>query len=70
MTDTEAKLARVTDAIRTINKLHNLGDACYAVRESEFSMGQQGEYNCDSWSTPAMKQYGDALDVLKSEGVL
>lgn len=58
-----AELERVLSAIRTVNRLHNLGDAIYTVREnvSEIPPG------CESaWEHPDVKAYSDAVQVLNA----
>jgi len=62
--------ARVVEAIRTINRICDLGDAVYQIRESVQSQSEMNKLGCDSWSTPVMNEYSAALQVLKTEGVL
>lgn len=51
---------RVVEAIRTIDRLHNLGDAIYEVRERE----------AKGWDGPNVSAYNAAHKVLRDEGVL
>lgn len=43
------------EAVRTVNRLHNLGDAIYAVREREL----QG------WDGPEVTEFGNAVAIVK-----
>jgi hypothetical protein len=62
---------RIIAAIRTINELNDLGDGVYDVRE-RFGGDDVGglPYTDSSWEHPKMKAYGDALAVLRDEGVI
>jgi hypothetical protein len=65
------KLARISAAIATINRLHPLGDAVYEVRERFGGDPVNGQpYTGNSWEHPIVKEYSDAVVVLQSEGVL
>jgi hypothetical protein len=57
----------VLEAIRIINKHHNLGDAVYAVRERAAG---DSSYKGDSWRHPNVTAYSDVVKVLHEEGVL
>ena len=54
-------------AITTINRLHDLGDATYAVRERAAE-----DPNCpdNSWEHPAVLEYSAAVNVLRQGGLL
>lgn len=58
-------IEKLASAIRTINKLHDLGDAVYDVR------GRVGEdfpeYTGNSWDHPTVKEYNDAVQTLRAE---
>jgi hypothetical protein len=50
------------EALRTINRLHNLGDAIYDVRErADMTYAPIG---ATSWDHPDVKAYSDAVDVV------
>jgi hypothetical protein len=50
------------EALRTINRLHNLGDAVCDVREcADFSDRPEDE---NSWDHPDVKAYSDAVEVV------
>jgi len=50
------------EALRTINRLHNLGDAIYDVRErADYMDRPSGE---SSWDHPDVKAYSDAVEVV------
>lgn len=63
-----AKLQRVTDAIRTIDKHHNLGDAIYDVRSRAVETMPDGPSN--SWEHPNVTAYSAACEALRNEGVI
>jgi hypothetical protein len=65
------KLARISTAIATINRLHPLGDAIYDVRERFGAEDVEGKpYEGNSWHHPKVKEYSDAVGVLKAEGLI
>lgn len=62
-------IERVVEAIRTINRLHDLGDAVYDVRNSEENIKSlTGDQS--SWHGKPVTEYSDAVAVLREEGVL
>jgi hypothetical protein len=62
---------RIANAIRTINKYHDLGDAIYDVRNQWGGEPVEGvPYTGDSWEHPIVTEYNDAVMALKEEGVL
>lgn len=62
-------IERVIEAIRTINRLHNLGDAVYDVRNSEENMKSLAD-DQNSWHGKPVTEYSEAVAVLREEGVL
>lgn len=42
------------DAVRTVNRIHNLGDAIYTVRERE----------AQGWDGPQVTEYGNAVNTI------
>lgn len=42
------------EAVRTVNRIHNLGDAIYAVREREAA----------GWDGPQVTEYGNAVSTI------
>jgi hypothetical protein len=62
---------RLLDAIRTINELHNLGDATYAVRDRYGSEPVRGApYTGNSWLHPKVSAYSEAVQTLRDLGVI
>jgi hypothetical protein len=62
---------RIAEAIRTINKYHDLGDAIYDVRQRYGSDKVNGRpYKGDSWLHPIVTEYNNAVMALREEGVL
>lgn len=74
MADTEnaaERLQRVLAAIRTVNELHDLGDAIYDVRSRYGSDNVDGQpFTGNSWDHPVVTRYNDAVNVLREEGAL
>lgn len=60
-------LERIVAAIRTINRLHNLGDAIYDVRQREDNIVPEGK---SSWEGSLVTEYNEAHKALREEGVL
>lgn len=60
----EDNATQIIASIRTINALHNLGDAIYAVRDrvAEDDPGFTG----NSWDHPSVKLYSKAVEELQS----
>jgi hypothetical protein len=69
--NTAERLERILAAIRTVNELHDLGDATYDVREQRGGNDVGGQpFTGNSWEHPDVKRYSDAVTVLREEGAL
>lgn len=56
---------KVAAALRTINRLHDLGDAIYNVRDRVVE--NDPKFNGNSWDHPTVKEYSDAVQTLRAE---
>jgi hypothetical protein len=61
----EAKIGRIEEAVKTINKHHNLGDAVYDVRSHAAESMPDGDGS--TWDHPDVKAYSDAVSALQKE---
>jgi len=55
--------ASMREAIKTIDRLHNLDDAAYAVRD--YAIGEEDGWDEDNWDHPDVQEYAEALDKLR-----